>query len=84
MSELLLLLKMIASVVFNFLISIKKNNYFVVRQLHMEFLRAGSNVMQTFTFSASEENMESKVSCNGGLVGGLEGGQGSSTRKTTS
>uniref|UniRef100_A0A671G008 Betaine--homocysteine S-methyltransferase 2 n=1 Tax=Rhinolophus ferrumequinum TaxID=59479 RepID=A0A671G008_RHIFE len=31
-----------------------------VRQLHMEFLRAGSDVMQTFTFSASEENMESK------------------------
>ncbi|XP_072593036.1 S-methylmethionine--homocysteine S-methyltransferase BHMT2 isoform X5 [Vulpes vulpes] len=31
-----------------------------VRQLHMEFLRAGSNVMQTFTFSASEDNMGSK------------------------
>ncbi|XP_066129738.1 S-methylmethionine--homocysteine S-methyltransferase BHMT2 isoform X2 [Saccopteryx bilineata] len=31
-----------------------------VRQLHMEFLRAGANVMQTFTFSASEENMESQ------------------------
>ncbi|XP_011375599.1 S-methylmethionine--homocysteine S-methyltransferase BHMT2 [Pteropus vampyrus] len=31
-----------------------------VHQLHMEFLRAGSNVMQTFTFSANEENMESK------------------------
>lgn len=31
-----------------------------VRQLHMEFLRAGSNVMQTFTFSASEDNKESK------------------------
>ncbi|KAM6156709.1 S-methylmethionine--homocysteine S-methyltransferase BHMT2 [Erethizon dorsatum] len=31
-----------------------------VRQLHMEFLRAGSDVMQTFTFSASEDNMESK------------------------
>ncbi|XP_069348481.1 S-methylmethionine--homocysteine S-methyltransferase BHMT2 isoform X2 [Eulemur rufifrons] len=31
-----------------------------VRQLHMEFLRAGSNVMQTFTFSASEDNMESQ------------------------
>uniref|UniRef100_A0A667FG35 Betaine--homocysteine S-methyltransferase 2 n=1 Tax=Lynx canadensis TaxID=61383 RepID=A0A667FG35_LYNCA len=31
-----------------------------VRQLHMEFLRAGSNVMQTFTFSANEDNMESK------------------------
>ncbi|XP_037657255.1 S-methylmethionine--homocysteine S-methyltransferase BHMT2 [Choloepus didactylus] len=26
----------------------------------MEFLRAGSNVMQTFTFSASEDNMKSK------------------------
>ncbi|XP_030882416.1 betaine--homocysteine S-methyltransferase 1 isoform X2 [Leptonychotes weddellii] len=31
-----------------------------VRQLHIEFLRAGSNVMQTFTFAASEDNMESK------------------------
>uniref|UniRef100_A0A8C6B5C1 Betaine--homocysteine S-methyltransferase 2 n=1 Tax=Monodon monoceros TaxID=40151 RepID=A0A8C6B5C1_MONMO len=31
-----------------------------VRQLHMEFLRAGSNVMQTFTFSASEDKMESQ------------------------
>lgn len=27
----------------------------------MEFLRAGSDVMQTFTFSASEDNMESQV-----------------------
>ncbi|XP_057554201.1 S-methylmethionine--homocysteine S-methyltransferase BHMT2-like isoform X2 [Hippopotamus amphibius kiboko] len=31
-----------------------------VRQLHVEFLRAGSNVMQTFTFSASGDNMESQ------------------------
>nr|XP_042108827.1 S-methylmethionine--homocysteine S-methyltransferase BHMT2 [Ovis aries] len=31
-----------------------------VCQLHMEFLRAGSDVMQTFTFSASEDNMESQ------------------------
>ncbi|XP_070324701.1 S-methylmethionine--homocysteine S-methyltransferase BHMT2 isoform X3 [Odocoileus virginianus] len=31
-----------------------------VRQLHMEFLRAGSDVMQTFTFSASEDNMGSQ------------------------
>ncbi|XP_045141146.1 S-methylmethionine--homocysteine S-methyltransferase BHMT2 [Echinops telfairi] len=31
-----------------------------VRQLHMEFLRAGSNVMQTFAFSASEDTTESK------------------------
>ncbi|TEA37552.1 hypothetical protein DBR06_SOUSAS27610009, partial [Sousa chinensis] len=36
-----------------------------VRQLHMEFLRAGSNVMQTFTFSASEDKMESQVNDNG-------------------
>lgn len=27
----------------------------------MEFLRAGSDVMQTFTFSASDDNMESQV-----------------------
>ncbi|KAM5264369.1 S-methylmethionine--homocysteine S-methyltransferase BHMT2 [Ctenodactylus gundi] len=31
-----------------------------VRQLHTEFLRAGSDVMQTFTFSASEDSMGSK------------------------
>lgn len=56
--ELLLLLKMIAYVIFNF----NLKNYSVVGQLHMEFLRAGANVMQTFTFSASEEKLESKVS----------------------
>uniref|UniRef100_A0A2K6LAR7 Betaine--homocysteine S-methyltransferase 2 n=1 Tax=Rhinopithecus bieti TaxID=61621 RepID=A0A2K6LAR7_RHIBE len=59
----------------SFLISLEKRGYVkaglwtpeaviehpdAVRQLHMEFLRAGSNVMQTFTFSASEDNMESK------------------------
>ncbi|ERE81707.1 betaine--homocysteine S-methyltransferase 1 [Cricetulus griseus] len=32
-----------------------------VRQLHTEFLRAGADVLQTFTFSATEDNMESKV-----------------------
>ena len=31
-----------------------------VRQLHMEFLRARSNVTRTFIFSASEDNMESQ------------------------
>ncbi|XP_057645893.1 S-methylmethionine--homocysteine S-methyltransferase BHMT2 isoform X2 [Chionomys nivalis] len=31
-----------------------------VRQLHTEFLRAGADVLQTFTFSATEDNMESK------------------------
>ncbi|XP_027719417.1 S-methylmethionine--homocysteine S-methyltransferase BHMT2-like isoform X1 [Vombatus ursinus] len=31
-----------------------------VRQLHMEYLRAGSNVMQTFTFFAGKDNLESK------------------------
>ncbi|XP_033037443.1 S-methylmethionine--homocysteine S-methyltransferase BHMT2 [Trachypithecus francoisi] len=59
----------------SFLISLEKRGYVkaglwtpeaviehpdAVCQLHMEFLRAGSNVMQTFTFSASEDNMESK------------------------
>nr|XP_058918329.1 S-methylmethionine--homocysteine S-methyltransferase BHMT2 [Kogia breviceps] len=39
-----------------------------VRQLHMEFLRAGSNVMQTFTFSASEDKMESQGNDNGAAV----------------
>lgn len=37
--------------------------------------------MQTFTFSASEDNMESKVSCNVWACGGR--GQGSSIIKTT-
>lgn len=32
-----------------------------VRQLHTEFLRAGADVLQTFTFSATEDNMASKV-----------------------
>ncbi|XP_036618649.1 betaine--homocysteine S-methyltransferase 1-like isoform X2 [Trichosurus vulpecula] len=31
-----------------------------VRQLHTEYLRAGSNVMQTFTFFAGKDNLESK------------------------
>lgn len=66
---------MIASVFLVFLTSIK-NNYFVVRQLHMEFLRAGSDVMQTFTFSASEENMESKVNYNANWLGDRVGGIG--------
>ncbi|XP_030625030.1 betaine--homocysteine S-methyltransferase 1 isoform X3 [Chanos chanos] len=31
-----------------------------VRQLHREFLRAGANVMQTFTFYASDDKLENK------------------------
>jgi len=31
-----------------------------VRQLHREFLRAGSDVMQTFTFYASEDKLENR------------------------
>lgn len=31
-----------------------------VRQLHREFLRAGSNVMQTFTFYASEDKLDNR------------------------
>ncbi|KAB1281161.1 S-methylmethionine--homocysteine S-methyltransferase BHMT2 [Camelus dromedarius] len=42
----------------------EKNNSFVVRHLHMDLMRVGSNVMQTFTFSASEENMDHQVNCN--------------------
>lgn len=34
--------------------------YFVVRQLHREFLRAGSNVLQTFSFYASEDKLENR------------------------
>lgn len=31
-----------------------------MRQLHREFLRAGSNVMQTFTFYASDDKLENR------------------------
>lgn len=31
-----------------------------VRQLHSEFLRAGANVMQTFTFYASKDKLENR------------------------
>ena len=31
-----------------------------VRQLHREFLRAGSDVMQTFTFYASEDKLQNR------------------------
>lgn len=33
--------------------------FFAVRQLHREFLRAGANVLQTFTFYASDDKLES-------------------------
>jgi hypothetical protein len=69
-NELLWWLKMRASVIFIFNFNFKHSNYFAVRQLHMEFLRAGANVMQTFTFSASEDNMESKVNSNQETRGG--------------
>jgi betaine-homocysteine S-methyltransferase len=46
-----------------------------VRQLHREFLRAGSNVMQTFTFYASEDKLSNRgndaASKHG--VGGING-----------
>lgn len=45
----------------------------------MEFLRAGSNVMQTFTFSASEENMDSKVNSNASWLGHKVGGRWAGT-----
>jgi len=31
-----------------------------VKQLHIEFARAGSDVMQTFTFYASEDKLENR------------------------
>ena len=34
--------------------------YFLVMQLHREFLRAGSDVMQAFTFYASEDKLENR------------------------
>ena len=33
---------------------------FSVRQLHREFLRAGADVMQTFTFYASEDKLSNR------------------------
>ena len=33
---------------------------FPVRQLHREFLRAGSDVMQAFTFYASDDKLENR------------------------
>ena len=74
-----LLLKMIVSVIITFFLfqwKIKSNS-FAVRQLHMEFLRAGSDVMQTFTFSASEDNMESQVAYNVAAGGGAGWEEGS-------
>lgn len=34
--------------------------FFSVRQLHREFLRAGADVMQAFTFNATEESIVSR------------------------
>lgn len=39
-----------------------------VRQLHSEFLRAGANVMQTFTFYASKDKLENR-SHSAGQIG---------------
>lgn len=61
-----------------------KSNSFAVRQLHMEFLRAGSDVMQTFTFSASEDNMESQVDYNVAAGGEAWWEEGSSIIKIAS
>ncbi len=39
----------------------KSHSFYVslsVRQLHREFLRAGANVIQTFTFYCSEDKLE--------------------------
>ncbi len=33
---------------------------FLVRQLHREFLRAGADVMQAFTFYASEDKLSNR------------------------
>ena len=33
---------------------------FPVRQLHREFLRAGADVMQTFTFYASDDKLRNR------------------------
>ena len=50
----------------------------------MEFLRVGSDVMQTFTFSASENNMESLVDCTVAAGGGVGWEVGSSIIEITS
>ena len=40
-----------------------------VRQLHREFLRAGSDVMQAFTFYASEDKLEDRGNQAGARLG---------------
>ncbi|KAK3750571.1 hypothetical protein QZH41_009813 [Actinostola sp. cb2023] len=40
-----------------------------VRQLHREFLRAGSDVMQTFTFYASEDKLDNRGNVAGKTLG---------------
>ena len=40
-----------------------------MRQLHREFLRAGANVMQTFTFYASDDKLENRGNQLGFTVG---------------
>jgi len=40
-----------------------------VRQLHREFLRAGSDVMQTFTFYASEDKLDNRGNLKGKVLG---------------
>lgn len=41
-----------------------------VRQLHREFLRAGANVMQTFTFYASDDKLENRGNYVGEKISG--------------
>ena len=40
-----------------------------VEELHREFLRAGSDVMQTFTFYASEDKLENRGNVAGDQIG---------------
>ena len=35
--------------------------FYIVKQLHREFMRAGSDVVQTFTFYANEDTMSYKA-----------------------
>ena len=39
------------------IVLLKCSFHFIVRELHREFLRAGSDVMQTFTFYASDDKL---------------------------
>ena len=44
----------------NLSLDLKFSSLSTVRQLHREFLRAGADVMQTFTFYASDDKLQNR------------------------